>query len=1015
MSQPLARINAHSDAGAAVLRLREANIRHLLVVNDDGTAFGMVTQTDLALRYGVEHFLRLRSVQEVVSDGLLKLPAALPVADAAHLMAQARRDAAIVEQPDGTLGIITERDLLKLVAQRNTQNSLGDIASFPLRSVPASSALLDARRLLIAGHTRHLGVIDDKGTVVGLLSLRDMLEILERTYATDLAETLRQRDEELLHSYQDLNVARQIIDSSEDALMLVDCNGQIESINPAFSRLTGHSAEESLGRAPDDLLVCESETPGYCVKLWEHVGQQRHWHGVIWCHRRDGTRRAWSMRVHAILADGKTTGRFAASFFDVTEYTEAKERLRLAATVFSHAREGIMITDAQGVIAEVNERFSHITGYTRDEVIGRKPNLLSSGRQGNEFYAAMWQTLEKDGHWTGEVWNRRKDGEVYAEFLTISAVRDSDDKIRQYVALFSDITAQKQYQQQLEHIAHYDALTGLPNRLLLADRMRQSLARSLRNSTIVAVCVMDLDGFKPINDTFGHKAGDYLLQEISRRLNDGIRTEDTAARIGGDEFVLLLSGLNSERDCEELLRRLLVSIAHPVFIQGQSVQVSASIGVTLYPSDRADADQLLRHADQAMYKAKALGKNRYHFFHLLAESRIQANMGLIGRIQTAIEKKQFVLHFQPKVDCRAGRVIGFEALVRWNHPILGMRLPGEFLPLIEQEEIIERLGEWVITQTLEQMTRWQLERPDLQIGVSINLAARQLSHGAAESRLAKLINRFPSRLTSRLTLEILESAALEEIDAVRDLMAQLQPQGVNFSLDDFGTGYSSLSHLKQLPVDELKIDRAFINDMLKDRGDLAIVEGVVGLAQAFDRRLVAEGVENIEQILMLLTLGCDVMQGYAFSRPIPGEQVTNWLDDFHPDPRWNASTESYPVREDFDLLLMEVGHRHWLEQVKNALLHGMPPPNNDYTDCHLTHWLDGQGAQHLRFDPIYLDLLGLHRSTHLFAGTLLDQPPAAAELSDQLARLEKMHVELLRHLRQLRANLSRPNFQKEQV
>ena len=566
------------------------------------------------------------------------------------------------------------------------------------------------------------------------------------------------------------------------------------------------------------------------------------------------------------------------------EKKQAEEKLQLAASVFSHAREGIMITNTKGTIIEVNDTFSQITGYDRADVLGKNPRILKSGRQSSAFYTNMWSSLLEQHYWYGEVWNRRKNGEVFPEMLTISAVRDSSGVTKNYVALFSDITSSKEHQQQLEHIAHYDVLTNLPNRLFLADRMQQAMNQSLRRKDSICIIYLDLDGFKMINDTYGHEIGDELLICVSKRMKTALRDGDTLARIGGDEFVAVLVDLDQIIDCEPLLDRLLQAAAAPVIINNIEMQVSASIGVTFYPEDNIDVDLLLRHADQAMYVAKQSGKNRYHVFDVQQDSAIKIQRESLERIRCAIEHNEFVLYYQPKVNMQTGDVIGAEALIRWEHPERGLIPPAEFLPIIENHSLSVDLGSWVMDTALAQISEWQAA--GLNIKVSVNIGARQLQQQDFMDQFMALLAKHPDVEPGNLELEILETSALEDIADVSAIMRKCSEVGVKFALDDFGTGYSSLTYLKRLPADLLKIDQSFVRDMLDDPDDLAIVNGVIGLATVFHRQVIAEGVETIEHGTKLLSLGCVLAQGYGIARPMPAAKIPNWVVTWQPDVAW---------------------------------------------------------------------------------------------------------------------------------
>lgn len=557
---------------------------------------------------------------------------------------------------------------------------------------------------------------------------------------------------------------------------------------------------------------------------------------------------------------------------------------RLAASVFAHTHDGIIITDAENRIIDVNDAFTRISGYERPDVIGKNPRLLKSGRQSPDFYRQMWETLQQQDHWSGELWNRKKNGVFYAALTSISAVRNEQGGIDHYIGLFSDITPLKNHEDDLERIAHFDPLTGIPNRVLLADRLAQAIAHTQRCGRFMAVCYLDLDGFKPVNDQFGHEVGDQLLIEIAQRIKWCLRLNDTVARIGGDEFVLLLLDLNEIRECEAILERLLAAVAATNSIGGHALTVSASLGFTLFPNDVADADILMRHADQAMYVAKQRGKNRYHMFDSELDRITVARSETLARIEVALLNNEFVLYFQPKVNMRLGTVLGAEALIRWQHPQRGLLPPSVFLPDIEGTELIVSIGNWVLCCALQHLENWQ--KMGLNITVSINIAPRHLLHHDFVEILKAGFASHRLQHPESLELEILETAALEDIKQVSLVMKECQKLGVSFALDDFGTGYSSLTYLKALPAETLKIDQSFIRDMLVDAEDLAIVKGIIDLAGTFRRQVIAEGVETVQHGLELLKLGCDNAQGYGIARPMPAEALPDWIRSWTPDQEW---------------------------------------------------------------------------------------------------------------------------------
>nr|WP_297348379.1 EAL domain-containing protein [uncultured Glaciecola sp.] len=571
---------------------------------------------------------------------------------------------------------------------------------------------------------------------------------------------------------------------------------------------------------------------------------------------------------------------------NITEFKLTEEKLSRTAKVFSHAREGIMITDSAGSIIDVNDAFSKITGYSRSESVGKNPRFLGSGRQSSSFYKDMWHEIIRNGYWVGEVWNRRKSGEVYAEIETISSVCDPDGKIQNFVALFTDITRIKNYQSQLEQIAHYDALTQLPNRTLLLDRLAQTLLQSQRNKKSVAIVFLDLDGFKAVNDTHGHAVGDKLLITMSNRMKDTLREGDTLARFGGDEFVAVLADLDKVHSCKPLLERLLQAASAPVFVDNLMLNVTASLGVTIFPEDNVNADMLLRHADQAMYTAKGQGKNRYHLFHTAQDIVLKTHRERLEAARVALTKNQFVLFYQPIVDMMLGKVISVEALLRWQHPERGLLLPIEIPPLIEDTPLSLELGEWILNSALTQIKQWQSE--GLDIHVSVNISALQLQQKNFTSRLAEILSSHPEVESHCLELEVMENAAFNDLEQVTSVIQDCLDMGIQFALDDFGTGYSSLTYLRVLPATSVKIDQRFIANMLTDPNDQAIVEGVIGLSKAFKCQVIAEGVETTEQAKALLEMGCNLAQGYAITQPMPASDIPAWIKSWRPDATWQT-------------------------------------------------------------------------------------------------------------------------------
>ena len=678
---------------------------------------------------------------------------------------------------------------------------------------------------------------------------------------------------------------RTMFASAPEGVWMIGPDRCTTEVNQRMCDLVGYTREEFLGRNPVEFADEENSrifeekariVPNRQTRTYEIALRHRDGHNILTEFR----------ATNLFNEDGSVMG-VLAFVADLTVRKQAEAKLHLAANVFSHAREGIIITDASGTIIDVNEAFTRITGYGREEALGQNPRILKSGRQDKAFYEVIWRDLTEQGHWSGEIWNRRKDGEVYAELLTISSVRDAAGAVQQYAGLFSDITAMMQHQSQLEHIAHFDALTSLPNRVLLADRLQQAKAQALRRNQQLAVAFLDLDGFKTINDQHGHDAGDQVLVKLAQRMKQALREGDSLARLGGDEFVAVLIDLEDQAASLPMLSRLLLACAQSVQVGDLSLHVSASLGVTFYPQAQdIDADQLIRQADQAMYQAKLAGKNRYHIFDATQDSSIRGHHESVERIRLALEMSEFVLYYQPKVNMRSGQIIGAEALIRWQHPEKGLLLPAVFLPVIEDHALAVFIGEWVIDTALTQIELWRSAGLDMK--VSVNIGARQLQQSDFVERLKSILAKHPQVDPTSLELEVLETSALEDFAQVSQVIEDCAQIGVTFALDDFGTGYSSLTYLKRLRVQVLKIDQSFVGDMLEDSADWAILQGIIGMAAAFKQDVIAEGVETIEHGSLLLQLGCILAQGYGIARPMPAAQMPKWATEWQPDAAWDS-------------------------------------------------------------------------------------------------------------------------------
>ncbi len=690
-------------------------------------------------------------------------------------------------------------------------------------------------------------------------------------------------------------------------------------VGPNVGELFGVDAPTLLGDAqwwratvhPQDLATAlermvtwrDQNYPGPLVHTYRMRHRQGHW---VWVEDRLRARRDAEGQVIELIG----------SHTDCGERMDQEQRLRLNASVFEHAREGIVICDVQANIVDVNPSFTRITGYTREQVLGRNPRLLQSGRQDAAFYREMWRSLVQHGAWEGELLNRKATGESYSQYSTLSAVRNAAGKLTHYVAVFADITEKKAYESRLFQLAYFDELTGLPTRGLMTDRLRQALGQLRRSHGALSVAFLDLDGFKDVNDGQGHAAGDRLLAEVARRLQACVREGDTVARFGGDEFVVLLLNHNTQPAHDPQMHRLLHAAADPLTIDGVQVQVSASIGVCVcYPEGDADADQIIRQADHAMYAAKLAGKNRYEVFDSRIDDRTRSHQHLRERIMQGLLDGEFVLFYQPKVSMRTGQLQGVEALIRWRHPEQGLLAPGAFLPATEGHPVELALGRWVLAEAACQVERWLAE--GWPVPVSVNISADHLLAPAFVDELADLLRRHPGLPPQSLELEVLESTALEDVERASEVLMRCASLGVRAALDDFGTGYSSLTYLKTLPTHTLKIDQSFVRDMINDPDDLAILQGVLDLARVFRRQVVAEGVETETHGLMLLHLGCELGQGYGIARPMPAAEVLPWAQRWRPSDRWQQVP---PHQADQIELLMGAVHlRQCLQQLRGQL------------------------------------------------------------------------------------------------
>ncbi len=667
---------------------------------------------------------------------------------------------------------------------------------------------------------------------------------------------------------------RQLLDSSPIAVRIVSVSdGEVLFINQSYSDLIGLDLAEVHYLDPSKYYV---DKQAY-RSILDELDKGHNIINKLMNLKTENNQIRWVLASYLTITYENQQARLAW-FSDITQRLDSEKSLRVHASVFDNTVEGIMITDADNKVVSVNKAFTTITGYAQEDVIGINPSSLSANRQDKQFYQQISQALKEQGYWSGELWSTRKNSEPYLQKLTVTTVNDEKGDIAHYVGIFSDITELKQAENQLQQMAHYDQLTSLPNRVLLADRIACSLAQAKRSEEFLVVCFLDLDGFKLVNDEYGHDVGDQLLVTIANRLKSELRDSDTVARIGGDEFVILLGEIEDKYQINPTIERINNVINESIVIEELTLTISASIGVTIYPVDDSDSDTLLRHADLAMYEAKQTGRNRFHIFDTELDQQAHEYHKQLQAISDALSNNEFTLYYQPKVNLKTNKVVGVEALIRWQHPDKGMIPPFDFLPLVENTDIIVHIGDWVIEQALRQMSEWN--RKGKRIPISVNVAARQIQNTHFIEKLGQCLAKYPELEHALLQLEILETSALETVQTAQIIAKTNKALGVSFALDDFGTGYSSLSYLKQLPAKTLKIDRTFVRDMLSDKEDQAIVEGIVNLAKVFGQEVIAEGVETKLHGRKLVKLGCIIAQGYGIAKPMPAEQVLNWIAQY---------------------------------------------------------------------------------------------------------------------------------------
>ncbi len=870
MSKPPLCAASDVDFRAAYRILIENGFRHLVVVDAANCVLGIVTEGDFLPHLDIGDLSEFKTVAKVMSQNISSIDVGDTLADAIFLMHRQRYSCVVVTNGTSPAGILTERDAVRLAPtlQDAAKIPVGSAMQTPLITAPSDMSLPDAIALMGRHGIRHL-VIAEQDRLLGIVTRHDLVKTLQGSYVNYLHETIQQQRSELFQLGQQSTLFRlhaAALDASANAIIITDQNSLIEWANPAYSRLTGYGLDEAVGKHPQDLVKSGLQNQGFYKELWDTILSGKVWRGEVVNRRKDGSLFNQEMTITPVRSEQGEITHFIAIKQDISERRLTEARLREAAAVMENTHDGVVITDTVPRILVVNQAYTTITGYEPEEVIGKNPNIISAGRADQAFYEQMWEEVQNSGCWQGEVWNRRKNGECYPQLLTISTIYDDDHNPVRYVGVFSDITLLKENQAKFEFMAHHDPLTKLPNRSLAESRLEHELEQAQRQSHKIAVLFIDLDRFKAVNDSFGHLVGDELLCAVSERLGRRVREGDTLGRLGGDEFILLANPLSDTQDAAVIARDILDALAEPFMLSdNHEVFIGGSIGISLFPQDGDSVLELMKNADAAMYLAKKNGRNQFSFYTRELNAGACAQLAMENDLRRALSQNELVLHYQPKVDLQSGKICGLEALIRWHRGGTEWIAPDLFIPLAEKSGLILTIGNWVIEQACWQIRNW-LDEGFSSVNVSINVSARQFRSGNLDKLIEHALRRHKVD-AHHLELELTESMLMIEPDHAVATMLKLKQIGIKISLDDFGTGYSSFSYLSRFPIDTLKIDRSFVQEVTTEPNAAEIASAIIGLAHRMNLRVVAEGVETDEQLAYLQEKNSDEIQGFHFSRP----------------------------------------------------------------------------------------------------------------------------------------------------
>ncbi|MHB8421454.1 MAG: sensor domain-containing phosphodiesterase [Leptospirales bacterium] len=691
--------------------------------------------------------------------------------------------------------------------------------------------------------------------------------------------------EELSVSESKLRLFKRSVDRSTASLCIADAmkpDYPLIYINDCFTKLTGYSSEEMLGKNCR-LLQGGDRDQEVIGKIRTALENGQTGRFVLRNYRKDGSLFLNELSIFPVHDQDQTITHFLGIQNDITDTVALQKSQDFSAHVFDMASDGIMITDSSNRITHVNRAFTEITGYALADVRGQDPKILSSGHHDTFFFQTMWQELQSVGYWQGELWNRKKSGEVFPEWLSISSTRNEQCSIENYIGIFHDLTGIKASEERIAFLAYHDPLTGLPNRMLLRDRLEYAITQSRRSQRDLGILLLDLDGFKNVNDLLGHQMGDQLLVEASRRITQTVRTSDSVCRMGGDEFLLVFPNLADLSELSHIIDRLLRQLRRPFEFEGQQISITASGGVTLYPYDASEIDDLIRHADIAMYTAKNGGRNRVCYYETAMEGTLRKKEQLRNDLRKALTDGQLFLQYQPQVNLQNGDVFCAEALIRWQFSEGVIRMPNDFLPDIEDDDLSIEIGRWVLEEAVEQLERWKAKGIFIRIGV--NVSPRHFVSGLLENDLKKIVAQREISLDS-IELEITENTIIRDLPEAQRIVRDCRKYGLHFALDDFGTGFTSLITLKTLRPDTLKIDLSFLREMESEQSNRAILESILMIGKGFHANVVQEGVETMEDARLLRELGCTMVQGYLISRPVSPSQLEQFLIDWKTERSW---------------------------------------------------------------------------------------------------------------------------------